>query len=216
MFTGIIEEIGTVTDVASLGGGVRLCIYAPTSSQELKVNDSIAVNGVCLTVVSKNTDEFFVEVVEETLRKTTIGLFAIGDHVNLEMPLRYHERLHGHLVLGHVDTVGVIALLEGQESSTMISIEIPPQFQKYLIRVGSIAIDGISLTVAQIHEHTITVAIIPHTMENTICKFYAPEDKVNIEFDVVGKYIERMMPIHGNAVTEKKLYSEQELKDLGY
>jgi riboflavin synthase len=215
MFTGIIEEIGTVTDVSSLGGGIRLCIYAPASSGELKVNDSIAVNGVCLTVVSKSTDEFCVEAVEETLKKTTLSYIAVGDQLNLELPLKYHERLHGHLVLGHVDTVGVITNVEVCETSTMFTVELPQEFQKYLIHVGSIAIDGISLTVARLHENKITVAIIPHTMEKTICKFYSVAKKVNIEFDVIGKYIEQLMQ---KQVTPpaKMMFSEQELKDLGY
>ena len=196
MFTGIIEEIGTVTDVASLGGGIRLSVYAPDSSAELKVNDSVAVNGVCLTVVSKNSDEFCVEVVEETLKKTTMGYIAVGDQLNLELPLKYHERLHGHLVLGHVDTVGLITNVEAYETSTMFTVELPEEFQRYLIHVGSIAIDGISLTVARLHGNTIAVAIIPHTMEKTICKFYGAGKKVNIEFDVIGKYIEQLMQKH--------------------
>ena len=215
MFTGIIEEIGTVTDVTSLGGGIRLCIYAPDSSGELKVNDSIAVNGVCLTVVSKSTDEFCVEAVEETLRKTTLGTFGVGDQLNLELPLKYHERLHGHLVLGHVDTVGAITNVEVCETSTMFGVELPQEFQKYLIHVGSIAIDGVSLTVARLHENRIIVAIIPHTMEKTICKLYGVGRKVNVEFDVIGKYIEQLMQKHLTA-PEKMILSEQALKDLGY
>jgi riboflavin synthase len=215
MFTGIIEEIGTVTDVSSLGGGIRLCIYAPASSGELKVNDSVAVNGVCLTVVTKNADEFCVEAVEETLRKTTMGYLAVGDQLNLELPLKYHERLHGHLVLGHVDTVGVITNVEVCETSTMFTVDLPEEFQKYLIHVGSIAIDGISLTVARLREHEIVVAIIPHTMEKTICKFYGVGKRVNIEFDVIGKYIEQLMQKHF-APPAKLMFSEQELKDLGY
>ena len=216
MFTGIVEEIGTVTDVSSIGGGIRLRIYAPASAQELKVNDSVAINGVCQTVVSKNIEEFDVEAVEETLKKTTFASLAVGDHVNLELPLRFHERLGGHLILGHVDTVGNISHIQERSSSWMISIEVPENYKKYLIPVGSLAIDGISLTIVQVENHSVNVSIIPHTMENTICKFYVIGDHVNVEFDMIGKYVEQLMSDRNDKHVKRNFFTEKELHELGY
>ncbi len=212
MFTGIIEEIGTIIDVIPIGTGKHLRIYASASSQELKIHDSVSVNGVCLTVVSRDAEEFEVDVVEETIKKTTLGSFAIGDHINIELPLRYHDRLHGHMVLGHVDTVGIITQIERQVSSWLFSIELPPQYMKYIIPVGSIAVDGVSLTIAYEENNIIRISIIPHTWENTIYKFYDIGDKVNLEFDIIGKYVERML-LRNNG---KLSFSEQELRELGY
>ena len=216
MFTGIIEEIGTITDVAHQGGGRKLSVYAPASAQELKVDQSVAVNGVCLTVVSKSEDEFQVEAVEETVRKTTMGFTEIGDHVNLELPLRLQERLHGHLVLGHVDAVGKVTGVESHGMETMFTVGVGDEFEKYLVRVGSIAVDGISLTLAKILDHAFQVAIIPHTMENTICKFTEPDDHVNLEFDIIGKYVDRMIKAYERPPAGRRFYSQQELKEMGY
>lgn len=216
MFTGIIEEVGTVTDVSSMGTGIRLGIYAPATSHELRVHDSVAVNGVCLTVVARSPDEFSLEAVEETLKKTTLGGLAVGDHVNLELPLKYHERLHGHLVLGHVDTVGVITKVAVLENSSLFTIQVPTRFEKYLIEVGSVAVDGTSLTVAELRGNVFTVSIIPHTMENTTCRYYEPERKVNVEFDVLGKYVEQLTKAYHETHGGKPFYTEGELKSLGY
>lgn len=216
MFTGIIEEVGTLTDVAHQGGGRKFSIYAPDSALELNVDQSVAVNGVCFTVVSKSEDEFQVDAVEETLLKTTMGSVEIGDHVNLELPLKMQERLHGHLVLGHVDAVGRITGVESHGLETMLTVEVAKEFEKYLVRVGSIAVDGISLTLARILDNGFQVAIIPHTMENTICKFYAVDDHVNLEFDIIGKYVDRMMKAYEPPPAGGKFYSREELKDMGY
>src|SRR5258707_67402 len=156
MFTGIVQEVGTITDVTSTGGGMRIRLYAPGSAQELKVDRSIAVNGVCLTVIFKNADEFDVDAVEETLTKTTLCSLAVGDHVNLELPVRLQDRMDGHMVLGHVDTVGTITGIEERASSRIMVIELPIQYNRYLIPVGSITVDGVSLTIARIEENCIT------------------------------------------------------------
>jgi riboflavin synthase len=193
VFTGIIEEIGTVTAVHPDGGGVRLTIEAEQAALELKVNDSIAVNGVCQTVVGKNGPRFTMQAVEETLGKTTLGRLTAGSRVNLELPVRLNDRLGGHLVQGHVDCIGTIAAVSPMESSRVLMVEYPAEFARYVIPVGSVAIDGISLTVASKNGNRLTVSIIPHTLEKTTIGRAAPGMEVNLEFDVIGKYIESLL-----------------------
>lgn len=212
MFTGIIEEMGEVENIVSIGGGIRLRVRSPRSSAELQVNDSVAIDGVCQTVIFKSDAAFEVIAVEETLKKTTLGFLHPGAAVNLELPMRLNERLGGHLVLGHVDTVGEITALETRESSWMFTIAIPQDFMKYVIPVGSIAVDGVSLTVAQLREDGIGISIIPHTMEHTTFQFRKIGDKVNLEFDVLGKYVERLL---ASKEGEGRL-SEKLLRELGY
>ena len=193
MFTGIIEEIGSVAEIRPEGGGIRLTIEAAQAASELKVNDSVSVNGVCQTVVARSGRRFTMQAVEETLKKTTIGRLAAGSRVNLELPVRLNDRLGGHLVQGHVDCVGTISGVETMESSLLISVEYPAEFAKYVIPVGSIAIDGISLTVASKDGNRLTVSIIPHTLEKTTIGRAAMGMEVNLEFDVIGKYIESLL-----------------------
>jgi riboflavin synthase len=210
MFTGIVTEIGSVKTLERLGGGVRLTIQAPRSAAELQVKDSVSVSGVCQTVVSKEGDLFRVEAVEETVRKTTLGDLTIGARVNLELPVRLNDRLGGHLVSGHVDGVGVIKEVSPQVSSQLIVIAYPREFARYLIPVGSIAVDGISLTVARLEGDTFTVSIIPHTFEHTTLGGVRRGRRVNLEFDLVGKYIERLLEGRkegegGRGITPEKL-----------
>lgn len=216
MFTGIVQEVGSVEDCKRGAGGMRLKVHAPASSRELGIDRSIAVNGACLTVVQKSEPSFELEAVEETLSKTTLGFFAIGDQVNLELPMRVSDRLDGHLVLGHVDTVGEIMDVEILGSSRLFAVRIPPEFMHYCVRSGSIAIDGVSLTIARISGSTIGVSIIPHTLENTIFQYYNVSDRVNLEFDVVGKYVERMMRPAGGELSEQRVLSEKYLRELGF
>ncbi len=213
MFTGIIEEIGKIVGLSKKGGGIRLHVSSPKSIKELEVNDSVAVNGACQTVISKKGDSFEVEAVEETLKKTTFSSLKIGERVNLELPMKLNERLGGHLVLGHIDCVGKIMKIDKRESSWMFSIQFPKQYLRYTTPVGSIAIDGVSLTIAGLRENNIQLSIIPHTMENTIFKFRKVNDIVNIEFDVIGKYIERIMDSNLN---QKVRLSEHKLREAGY
>lgn len=198
MFTGIITEIGKVDRVERLGGGVRLAVRAPQSALELRVNDSVSVNGACQTVVTMDRSLFRVEAVEETLLKTTLGELAAGSLVNLELPVRLSDRLGGHLVAGHVDCVGVIEEIVSQAGSQLIRISYPLEFSRYLIPVGSIAVDGISLTVARLEGSTFTVSVIPHTLEHTTLGIARKGSRVNLEFDMVGKYIERLV-VEGKA-----------------
>ena len=217
MFTGIIKEIGRVEDIRSTGGGIRIRIAAKESVIDLNRDDSIAVNGVCLTVVAKDTKSFEVEAVEETLMKTSLGSLNAKDYVNLELPLRLQDRLDGHLVLGHVDAVETITSIETRESSWMFGVEIPNDYVHYVVRTSSIAIDGVSLTVAAIEGNLIHVSIIPHTMANTVFQYYKLNDSVNLEFDIIGKYIERLLPDGSTErFREKRFLSEKHLRELGF
>jgi riboflavin synthase len=212
MFTGIIQEIGTVAAITKLGGGVRLTVRGPQSAAELSINDSVAINGVCQTVVAINGSEFTVEAVEETLKKTTLGNLAPNAKVNLELPMKLSDRLGGHLVLGHVDCTGRVTSIETKTNSRLFTIEVPPHFRHYVIPVGSIALDGVSLTVARLDDTLVTVSIIPHTDEHTTFQFLQPGSLVNIEFDMVGKYIERFLSVK-NGTSPMTM---EKLREWGY
>ncbi len=193
MFTGLIEETGVLEDKIPEGDGLRLVINANKVLDDALIGSSISVNGVCLTVVKKNKKSFSVDTIEETLKKTNLGQLKIGSRVNLERPLKAEERLGGHFVLGHIDTVGKIENIKELSISRFITISFPDQFKKYLIYVGSVAIDGVSMTVAELKENTFSIGVIPHTWENTIFSAKLAGDTVNLEFDVLGKYVERIM-----------------------
>jgi len=195
MFTGIIQEIGTVREVMRVGGGVRLTVEAKQTSTGLRINDSVCINGVCQTVIEKKPGGFVVEAVEETLAKTTLSGLVPGGRVNIEPALQLGDRLGGHLVQGHVDGVGTIESVVARDSSWIVEIRIPEAFLRYVVPIGSIAIDGISLTVASIHADVVAVSIIPHTMDNTNFSSARPGTLVNIELDVVGKYLERFVSV---------------------
>ncbi|MCS6999513.1 MAG: riboflavin synthase [Bacteroidota bacterium] len=193
MFTGLVEEIGHVREIRQSNGGRELTIEARTVMEDLKLGDSIAVQGVCLTVVARGEDWFRVIAVEETLQKTTLGDCVIGTPVNLERALLPTTRMGGHIVQGHVDTVGTIVDLHELESSWQLWIECPLQMMRYVVPVGSIAIDGISLTVARVEEKRFMIAIIPHTWTHTTIQYRRPGDRVNLEFDILAKYVERLL-----------------------
>jgi riboflavin synthase len=216
MFTGIITEIGTVEKSSSRGGCLRFRISAPRSAPELNISDSISINGACHTVVWKKGKSFEVESVEETLKKTALGSLKSGSRVNLEMPMKASGRFDGHIVLGHVDAVGSVVKIGRRESSSMFTFEIPTMFCKYVVPVGSIAVDGVSLTVAEIDGNCFTVSIIPHTMQQTIFQSYKKGTKVNLEFDIVGKYIERMIDGEQARKVAGKRLDKKRLLELGY
>ena len=188
MFTGIIEEIGTIAAARDLGGGRRLRVEA-TMAPALRPDQSVAINGVCQTVVAVEGTTFDVVAVEETLRKTTVGALTAGMPVNLERALQPTGRLDGHFVQGHVDATGEVVSVEKEQTNWLYRVRFDPQFAPYLIPVGSIALDGISLTVARLDETELTVAIIPHTYENTTVATWTPGSRVNMEFDMIGKYV---------------------------
>jgi riboflavin synthase len=188
MFTGLVQQLGTLT---SLEGG-RLDVTAALAG-ELAVGDSVAVNGVCLTATAVTPASFTADVMEETLRRTGLGTLAPGDPVNLELPLRPVDRLGGHFVQGHVDGVGAVAAVVDEGFSRVVEIEADPGLMRYVVEKGSIAVDGVSLTVASLGEGTFGVSLIPETLERTTLGRASPGDSVNLEVDVLAKYVERLL-----------------------
>lgn len=190
MFTGIVVDTGEVVHASS----GRLTVSTPKLFRELEIGRSIAVNGTCLTVIELNptTESFSAELSPETLERTNLGLLRRGDLVNLELPLRFSDRLDGHFVLGHIDTVGEIVSISRKEKGAIFRFRVDTKYSRYLIEKGSIAIDGISLTIFNIREGEFDVAVIPHTLKQTNFRVRRPGDKINVEFDVLGKYIERL------------------------
>jgi riboflavin synthase len=193
MFTGLIEEVGSVTSVQKHGGGLDITVSARVVMDDLSVGDSIAIQGVCQTVVARGQDWFRVIAVEETLSKTTFKMLATGSPVNLERALLPTRRLGGHFVQGHVETIGRIASFEQRDSGWELWVECPEEYLRYVIPLGSIALDGISLTIARVHESQFMVAIIPHTFENTTLRYRRSGDWVNLEFDILAKFVERLL-----------------------
>ncbi len=193
MFTGIVEEVGKIISIKRIGDGLEFVIGAKKILRDTVIDNSICVNGVCLTVVRKRERDFTVQAVKETLHKTNLGELQTGGAVNLERSVRLNDRLGGHLVQGHVDATGIVKKIETLKSSWMYTIEFPKKYRKYLIYVGSISVDGTSLTVARLSGNTMTIAIIPFTYRNTLFQFYKKETRVNLEFDVIGKYIESIV-----------------------
>jgi riboflavin synthase len=189
MFTGIVQEVGTVAEIKSLnGGGKELkisCSFAHTCHED----ESISVNGVCLTVTAFNEETFTVQAVEETLRKTSTGHLEKGSPVNLERSLTLQKGIEGHLVQGHVDTTGKIIEIEKEETGWLLTVEYPDEYTDMVVGRGSITMEGISLTVARESENTFTVAIIPYTWDHTNLKDKKEGDSLNLEFDVIGKYV---------------------------
>ncbi len=196
MFTGIIEEVGRVERAEGREGGRRL-VVACSFAAELRVDESVAVNGACLTVVEQDDRAFAADVVEETLSKTSLGDLEVGDGVNLERAMRAGGRLDGHLVQGHVDAAGEVASVEALADSWLVRVRYPTEFAPYLIPVGSVALDGISLTVARLDDDALTVAVIPHTWERTTVSAWQPGRRVNLEFDLIGKYVVRALRVMG-------------------
>ena len=193
MFTGLVEEKGKLINKIKTGEGLRLVLTAQKVFDDLEIGSSISVNGVCLTVVELKKDSFAVDTIEETLKKTNLGRLNINDNVNLERPLKADARLGGHFVLGHIDTTGIIESVNELSNSHFITISYPESFKKYLIYVGSVAIDGVSMTVAEVNNNSFSVGIIPHTWSETVFSDKKPGDSVNLEFDVLGKYVEKIM-----------------------
>lgn len=193
MFTGIIEEIGAITVLRKTLAGTRLTILASTVMADLKIGDSVSVDGICLTVVSRSERDFSVDVSPETLSITTLGNFAVGLPVNLERAMKLNERIGGHLVAGHVDGVGVIRSRHQDANATILAIEAPPQVLRYCVVKGSVTVDGISLTINDLNEKGFSVAVIPHTAKVTTLGLKREKDPVNLESDLIGKYVERLL-----------------------
>ncbi|WP_457568172.1 riboflavin synthase [Desulfurobacterium sp.] len=193
MFTGIVEEMGKVKEIKRSGGGATLTVKCSKVVEETKKGDSIAVNGVCLTVTAIRENELSFDVSFETMDRTNFRYLKAGDPVNLERAVKVGERLGGHILQGHVDTTTKLLSVKKIERSYLFSFKIPRQFQRLIVKKGSIGIDGISLTIADIFAESFTVAVIPSTFNETTLQFKRPGAIVNVEFDIIGKYVERMM-----------------------
>jgi riboflavin synthase len=193
MFTGIIEHLGTIESLELQSEGGRLTVHAPSVAPHLAVSNSIAVNGCCLTVVSKDHQHFSADLSGETIRKTSFGELKPGMRINLEQPLTAGKEFGGHFVLGHVDTVGRVTRLEPEGENWWYAVEVPESFARYIVPQGSITIDGISLTVARWTGRIAEIAVIPFTYEHTNVRDKKIGDPVNLEGDVLGKYVERYL-----------------------
>lgn len=203
IFTGIIEEIGFISDIKRGAHSIRLGVKAEKILEDVKLGDSIAVNGVCLTVVQFESRQFWADVMPETFAKTTLRDLTLGSPVNLERALRLSDRLGGHLVQGHVDGIGSIIKRERFEIAIVYKIKAPPEVLKYTVAKGSIAIDGVSLTVVEVGSDYLTVSLIPHTAHLTVLGSKQPGQEVNLESDIIGRYVERLLsrtdqPLNGS------------------
>ncbi len=192
MFTGLIQGVGMIERGIPSPEGVRLMVSSPLAS-ELAEGDSIAVNGVCLTAAEVDGGSFGAEVMNETLGRTSLGAVSAGAPVNLELPLRASDRLGGHIVQGHVDGVGTVVGVAEDGFARRLEIEAPTEVLRYVVEKGSIAVDGVSLTVADLREGSFTVSLIPETLERTNLGAAAPGTQVNLEVDVLAKYVERLL-----------------------
>jgi riboflavin synthase len=193
MFTGIVEELGNISQIKKTDTGKQFTITAKAIMDDLKVGDSVSVNGVCLTVTTYDESSFNLDLVKETLKKSNLGDLKKENSVNLERAITLSTRLGGHILQGHVETVGVIMDKVPSGDGATLSVGIDPGFMRYCISKGSIALDGVSLTIASMSENIIKIALIPHTLEMTTLGLKDVGDSLNIETDIIGKYIERLM-----------------------
>ena len=191
MFTGLVAGKGTVRALARAGDAARLSVSSPLAV-ELSPGDSIAVNGVCLTAVEPNAEDFSADVMSETLRRSSLGPLAEGDEVNLELPLRAGDRLGGHIVQGHVDGTGTVELVRQDGFSRVVRIAAAPELLRYVVEKGAIAVDGVSLTVSAVDDQAFEVALIPETLKRTTLGSAAPGRTLNLEVDVLAKYVEKL------------------------
>jgi riboflavin synthase len=193
MFTGIVEELGTVEAVEPQGDALRLSIRAATVLDDVRLGDSISVNGCCLTVAAVDGPVWTADVMQETLDKTSLLGAAAGDRVNLERAVTPGTRLGGHIVQGHVDGVGTVVRRSPSEHWELVEFSLPPGLSRYLVDKGSITVDGVSLTVVEAGTETFTVGLIPETLTRTTLGLRGPGDRVNLEVDVIAKYVERLL-----------------------
>ena len=212
MFTGIIEETGKVKSLVFKSNGAEIVITCNTILEDVKIGDSIAINGVCQTVIQYSPTEFVAEISDETLKVTTLGNLKSGNTVNLERALTLSSRLGGHIVSGHVDCKGKFINIEKLSDFYNLQFEIPEEQEKYVVYKGSITINGVSLTIANIVDNIVSVAIIPHTYNNTSLKDLKLGQDVNIETDILGKYVEKFLSAKDN----KKGISMDFLQENGF
>lgn len=216
MFTGLVKDIGTVKGIIPNTEGLELIIESKELISDIAIDDSIAINGACQTATKVSGSTFSVQTVHVSLEKTTLGSLKLGDSVNLELALRLSDRLGGHLVQGHVNDVAEIISIDARGKNFVVSAKLSPAQMKYIVKEGSITIDGISLTVANTNKDnsTFTVSIIPHTWNNTVLRSRPIGSKVNIEVDILGKYVENLLGSRG-IVPEPKI-SQKWLSSKGF
>jgi riboflavin synthase len=205
MFTGIIEGLGTIKSISSSGRGKRLTIEADFSLDGSKIGDSIAVSGACLTAVTLDGHRFSADISPETVSKTAFARAGVGDRVNLERALRLSDRLDGHLVSGHIDGMGILRNRKTLDNAIIVTVGVPESLSKYMIPKGSVAVDGVSLTINRCDTQSFDVSIIPHTAKLTTIGFKKIGDPVNIETDMIGKYVERFVSGRQAGVTMELL-----------
>jgi riboflavin synthase len=214
MFTGIIEEIGKIERITPIAGGITIIIHSVKIIEDVAVNDSVCIDGVCLTVTNKSKITFLVDAVGATLEKTTFNNIKADAYVNLERSVRLSDRLGGHLVQGHVNGIGSISEIKKLGENYIVKIIVPEDLEKYLIKEGSIAINGISLTIADLNRSEISISVIPHTWQNTNLKDKEVNDKVNVEIDILAKYVEKLLTRNHNSSDQN--ITESWLKKIGY
>ncbi len=208
MFTGIVEEIGTVVSISKGVQSSKLTLQGDVIFEDMHIGDSIAVNGVCLTVTTKTSNTFTVDVMAETLRRSSLGSLTNGGKVNMERAMAANGRFGGHIVSGHIDGTGEIESFVKEDNAVWVTIKTPAKILKYIIEKGSITIDGISLTVAYVDNHCFKVSVIPHTAANTTLLSKKPGDIVNLENDIVGKYIDKLLHFKDDSEEEQNSKKE--------
>lgn len=209
MFTGIIQDVGTITSIKK-GSKSQVMTIETSILEDVNIGDSIATNGLCLTVTSKTNQQFSVDIMAESLRRSNLGKLQVGSKVNLEKAMAMGDRFGGHMVSGHIDDVGIISHTFVEDNATWVDIDVPEHLRKYCILKGSIAIDGISLTVSKLTNKGVSVSIIPHTKDQTTLLSKKVGDQVNLEMDMMIKYVEQLLkPVKDNL-------TEETLKTYGY
>ena len=216
MFTGIVEEVGKIIDVKKGANSSRLIIGAEKIFSDMNVGDSVAVNGVCLTVTDFEKNMFWADVMSETLSRSSLGSLKKGSLVNLERAMAANGRFGGHIVSGHIDGTGVIKSMKKDDIAVWVSISAPKNILKFIVEKGSVALDGISLTVAEIGDDEFKVSVIPHTGGNTSLLLKKAGDIVNIENDIIGKYVERLMSFKTDSAAKSRGISLEFLADNGF
>ncbi len=215
MFTGLIEEIGIIEAIINENKSMKLSIKANKILENINIGDSISTNGICLTVTNFTKNSFTVDVMPETMRKTNLGKLKIGNFVNLERALKVSDRLGGHIVSGHIDGTGIIKAFKDEDNATWVTVETTREIIKYIIPKGSISIDGTSLTVVDVFENSFRVSLIPITKKDTILLMKKVGDELNLECDIVGKYIERFLNFN-NDKKDKETIDMKFLMENGF
>ncbi len=216
MFTGIVEELGSIRSLSMAGNSGKICINAKKVLENTNIGDSIAVNGICLTVVSMTDDTFTADVMAETIRRSSLGQSKANDKVNLERAMAADGRFGGHIVAGHIDGTGKVTSVAKEENAVWYTISAPSDILHYIVEKGSIAIDGISLTVAYVDDSCFKVSVIPHTCDMTVLPYRHEGNIVNLETDVIGKYVEKLIQPYDNTSKNSSHLTMDMLRENGF